>query len=270
MPGGVSVLARVAVVLVVAAAAAPAIASTRATIAAEIEPRLPAVNACYQKAVAQKPWLEGRVLVRFTVEDRGDVGRIDIERTDIDDTSFLTCVEDALRAPFTPPTPEWPAPRELTYPLVFGGGSRDPSVLVDGRARPTTPPARCKSVKECRELGRSFAFGSDADTRRAFEYFSSGCAMGDGASCAGASAALEFGRGVDKDRRKAFTLAEKACALGAARGCTVVGMSHALGLVDAKGVVVVKPNPEKAISFLKRACTGGDGVACLDLAGRSR
>jgi TPR repeat protein len=228
---------------------------------------LPEVSACYQKALLRKPWLAGRVVASFTVDASGRVTRVELERTDLADVRALVCIRDVIRA-----WPLGPGGRafDFTYPFAFGGGaSRDPGVLVDGRARPTVWPARCKEKKECRELAATLAFGDEGDQKRAFDYFSTGCELKDGASCAGAAAALDFGRGVAKDRARALKLAEKACGLGAQRACTAVAMSHALGLSDA-GKRLVEPDAAKASALLERACTAKEPVACLALAERVR
>jgi TPR repeat protein len=268
--------ASIATALVAAAVAIPARAGeppTRASVVAVVKARLPDVSACYQRALARKPWLAGRVDVSFSVDGEGRVARVEIERTELADVRFLACAQDAIRAWTFPhaaaSTPETAAGTlDVTYPFVFGGGggARDPSVLVDGRPRPVTLPARCKLPAECRELGASLASGSDADQARAFAFFSTGCALKDGACCAGAAAARDGGRGVAKDRKKAFALAARACALGHERACTTVAMSHALG-VEAAGV---RKDPVKATALLERACAANEGTACLNLAERLR
>jgi hypothetical protein len=236
---------------------------TRDQVAGAAKARVGDVGACYQKALLRKPWLAGRLVMSFTIEDTGRVGRVEVERTELPDVKFLACAQDAIRAwTFARPA----APADFSYPFVFGGGGGgDPSVLVDGRPRPVTLPARCQSQKECRELGTGLARGSDADQRRAFGYLETGCAFGDGQCCAGAAAALELGRGVARDKRRAYALAEKACGLRDQRACTTVAMSHAFG-ADGAG----KKDPVKATALLERACAAGEGGACLNLAERRR
>jgi hypothetical protein len=236
---------------------------TRELVASTARARVGDVSACYQKALLRKPWLAGRLVMSFTIEDSGRVGRVEVERTELDDVKLLACAQDAIRAwTFARPS----APVDFSYPFVFGGGGGgDPSVLVDGRPRPVTLPARCQSQKECRELGTGLALGSEVDQRRAFQYLEAGCAFGDGRCCAVAAAALELGRGVARDKRRAYTLAEKACGLRDQRACTTVAMSHAFG-TDGAG----KRDPVKATALLERACAAGEGGACLNLAERRR
>jgi hypothetical protein len=149
-----------AALVVVAARAHAEEPLARAAIVAAVKARLPDVSACYQKALARKPWLAGRVVASFTIDGKGRVERVEIERTDLADLRFLSCAQDAARA-WTFPSPVGGAAFALSYPFVFGEGegARDPSVLVDGRPRPETLPARCKLPTECRELGASLAFG---------------------------------------------------------------------------------------------------------------
>lgn len=236
---------------------------TRDLVASTARGRVGDVSACYQKALLRKPWLAGRLVMSFTIEASGHVGRVEIERTELDDVKLLACAQDAIRAwTFARPA----APADFTYPFVFGGGGGgDPSVLVDGHPRAVTLPARCQSQKECRELGTSLARGNEVDQRRAFEYLEAGCAFGDGRCCAVAAEALELGRGVGRDKRRAFALAEKACGLRDQRACTTVAMSHAFGAEGAG-----KKDPVKATALLERACAAGEGGACLNLAERRR
>jgi hypothetical protein len=239
-------------------------ALTREALVATVQAHLPEVSACYQKALLGAPWLAGRLVVNFTVGGDGAVTRAEIERTEVPDVRFLTCARDAVRSWRFPASGG--APAELSYPFVFGAsGTRDPSVLVDGRARPNVLPARCTKALECRELGLGLAHGTEADSARAFGYLDTGCKLGDGASCAGAAAALDFGRGVAKDKRRAFATYQRACARGAQPACTTVAMAHALGVEG-----VVKRDPTKGVALLEKSCAAGEGIACLNLAERRR
>jgi TPR repeat protein len=126
-------------------------------------------------------------------------------------------------------------------------------------------PVRCKLPVECRELGLGLSgpAASDADLARAFDYFQSGCALQDAASCAAAAAALDFGRGVARDRKRALAAYEKSCALKDQRACTAAAMFHALGVEGA-----AKKDLAKGRALLARACAAGEGGACLNLAER--
>jgi TPR repeat protein len=234
---------------------------TRDALIAAVKARTPEVSACYQQAVARAPWLAGRLTVNFTVDGAGAVTRAEIERTELPDGPFLGCVQGVFKAWRFP---AGGAPIELSYPFVFGAtGSRDPSVLVDGRARPTVLPARCAQARECRELGLGLAGGGDADAARAFGYLEMGCKLNDAASCAGVAAALDFGRGVAKDKRRAFAAYQRACARGDQNACNAVAMTHALGVEG-----VARRDPAKGLALLRRACEAGSPAACLNVAER--
>ena len=56
------------------------------------------VSACYQRALLRKPWLAGRLVMSFTIEESGRVGRVEIERTELPDVKLLACAQDAIRA----------------------------------------------------------------------------------------------------------------------------------------------------------------------------
>jgi TPR repeat protein len=245
----------------VAAQGTQAAPLNREEVVAAVKARTPEVSACYQKALTTAPWLAGRLVVNFTVTVEGMVARAEIERTELPDGRFLGCVQGVFKA-WRFPT--GPAPIELSYPFVFGAtGSRDPSVLVDGRPRPAVLPARCTQARECRELGLGLAGGGEADAARAFGYLDTGCKLNDAASCAGAAAALDFGRGVAKDKKRAFATYQRACARSDQNACTAVAMTHALGLEG-----VAKRDPAKGVALLERACTAGAPAACLNLAER--
>jgi TPR repeat protein len=234
----------------------------REALVATVQAHVPEVSACYQKALLRAPWLAGRLVVSFTVDGAGAVTRAEIERTDLTDGRFLSCAQDAVRSWRFPASGG--APAELSYPFVLGaGGSRDPSVLIDGRPRPAVLPASCAKARECRELGMGLTLGNSVDSIRAFGYLETGCSLGDGASCAGMAAALDFGRGIGKDKRRAFATYQRACGRGDQGACTAVAMSHALGLDG-----VAKRDPSMAAALLERACTAGAPAACLNLAER--
>jgi TPR repeat protein len=235
---------------------------TRERAASQVGSRLGDVRTCYERAVAKKPWLVGRVVVSFTIDGEGRVARVELERAEVDDARFLVCTRDAVASWRFERAPG--APADFSYPILFAGGHGDPSALVDGRPRPAVLPTRCKKPAECRTLGASLAYGSNADPARSFEYLRTGCDLKDGASCAGAADALDAGHGVAKDKRRAFELAQRACALHAQPGCTMVAMTYALG-----GEGVAK-DPAKATALLERACKAGEPAACLDLGERLR
>jgi TPR repeat protein len=226
---------------------------TRELVVSTVKARLPEVSACYQKALLEKPWLAGRLVVSFTVASDGAVSRAEIERNELPDARFLACAQAAVKAWRFARAPG--APADFSYPFVFGeSGVRDPSVLVDGRPLPAVLPTRCEKAAQCRALGLGLRRGSEADQARSFEFYEMGCALKDGASCAAAAAALDFGRGVAKDKARALTTYERACALGEQGACTAIAMSER--------------DPKKAAKLLERACAAKEPAACLDLAER--
>lgn len=260
MKARASAVAVIACLAAVPARSAPPL--TRDGVASHVRDRLDDVKACFQKAATRKPWLVGRVVVSFTIDAEGRVSRVELERAEVDDARFLACARDAVASWTFERAPG--APTDFSYPIVFAGGHGDPSVLVDGSPRPAVLPARCKQPKECRALGASLAYGSDANPPRSFEYFLTGCDLKDGASCLGAAEALDAGHGVEKNKRRAFDLAHRACALHEQRGCTMEAMTYAFG-----GDGVAK-DPAKATALLEHACAAGAPAACLDLAERLR
>ena len=70
-----------------------------------------------------------------------------------------------------------------------------------------------------------------------------------------------FGKhGAPVDTQKSFAYAKAACDAGDAHGCALLGFHYQDG-------VGVEQAPERAIATYDKACRGGSGVACFNLAG---
>ncbi len=86
------------------------------------------------------------------------------------------------------------------------------------------------------------------------------CAAGDAAACARAAELYFEGKnGHALDMARSFRHAARACRAGDAHGCMLAGYHHQDGLGTAW-------DPGKAVAAYERACAGGSGTACYNLA----
>jgi hypothetical protein len=173
--------------------------------------------------------------------------------------------QPAAPAPYVSPLVEAPANDECPADLIEGDGSC--------RGARRAGPPHCEITAECERL----------------------CDRGDAKACTELGFAHMVGRQVGLDRRRAYTLFEKACAGGDHYGCNNQGailisrdavpyaeLQVAVGLFDQSCEREPKLCTNRAVMFrdgihsridkaraaelFSRACVGGDGAACHDLA----
>lgn len=108
--------------------------------------RLPAATACFTKAFNDKPYLGGKLGLRFRVARDGKVKWLLLERSDIGNLASERCILQAMTAA----TFEKPdgGEAEFTLPLAFGGG--DPVTMLD----PQTSDLVRLLRKNCKKLLR--------------------------------------------------------------------------------------------------------------------
>mgnify|MGYP003564965954 CR=1 FL=1 len=74
----------------------------------------------YKKRLTEKSNLKGGIVLRFTVEDIGEIGKWSIERNTIDDEKFISAIKQAIGLLefnyYTGETRE----TEIFYPISFG------------------------------------------------------------------------------------------------------------------------------------------------------
>lgn len=73
------------------------------------------VRSCYDAALRTEPTLRGTMDIAMTVETRGRVARVDIERDTIGDPDLRACVQRRLQRPLR----GLQGPVELRFPVVF-------------------------------------------------------------------------------------------------------------------------------------------------------
>jgi hypothetical protein len=87
-------------------------------VRAAVHARLPAVKACWDRAVKAKPGLTGKAVGRFTVETTGKVADFAWEADEIDSEVFRGCARKVIEA-WHFPTRD--APVTVAFPFVFAG-----------------------------------------------------------------------------------------------------------------------------------------------------
>lgn len=76
------------------------------------------VKQCYEGALAADPGLNGRVVVRFTVDARGSVAQAEITETTMKNQAVETCIAGAVRT-WQFPRPAGKGVVVVTYPFVL-------------------------------------------------------------------------------------------------------------------------------------------------------
>ena len=83
-------------------------AMSRSSIDDGIRDVLPDIRRCYQEALEVVPGLEGRVVVKFTIKELDEAGRVikvSIKDADFDDVPMEDCILDVVESvEFDPPT----------------------------------------------------------------------------------------------------------------------------------------------------------------------
>ncbi len=74
------------------------------------------IRACYQEELARSAGAHGRVLVRFTILQTGDVARVAVLKSELS-PRLVQCVTESMASWQTPFRPAHPTTVE--YPLVF-------------------------------------------------------------------------------------------------------------------------------------------------------
>lgn len=76
------------------------------------------VRLCYERELARRPSLVGRVVVRFVISATGAVQAATIESSDLEAPAVDDCVIGAVRR-WTFPEPEGGGIVAVTYPFLF-------------------------------------------------------------------------------------------------------------------------------------------------------
>ncbi len=81
------------------------------------------IKSCYERGLNTNPQLEGKVVVRFLIEDHGVVRRASVPSSTLKDTKVEACIVERIMAQRFPDPPVGTT-AEVDYPFVFGAQSR--------------------------------------------------------------------------------------------------------------------------------------------------
>jgi hypothetical protein len=76
------------------------------------------LRACYEKGLAARPALQGRVATRFVIDPSGAVERVSDGGSDLPDANVVQCVQRTFET-MTFPKPLGGSPVVVVYPLLF-------------------------------------------------------------------------------------------------------------------------------------------------------
>ncbi|HEU0029863.1 MAG TPA: M56 family metallopeptidase [Kofleriaceae bacterium] len=93
----------------------PAIASDDelTSVQTEVARRLGALEACYERRLADDPMLAGTIVLQWTIGGTGEVAALYVPTDTVHDSQLLSCVEDVVEST------RFPAPRTGTVDVVF-------------------------------------------------------------------------------------------------------------------------------------------------------
>jgi hypothetical protein len=97
---------------------APVVEVDPSGVGAAVRERLPAVKACWDRAVKAKPGLSGKAVGRFTVDTTGKVTDFGWTADEIDSDLFRGCARKVIEAWRFPARD---APATVSFPFVFAG-----------------------------------------------------------------------------------------------------------------------------------------------------
>jgi hypothetical protein len=92
---------------------------TRETIRKTIQSKLPQLKACYEAQLKKSPSLAGKIVISFSVDDKGQTSDFSFKQNELQDTEMESCFVSELKKASFPPAP--PATNmSIDYPFVFG------------------------------------------------------------------------------------------------------------------------------------------------------
>jgi hypothetical protein len=95
-------------------------------VKAAVRERLPALKACYDKALRATPRLAGKVVARWSIDGEGKVSAFTWETDQLGSKLFSACARRVIEA-WRFPAPKG-APLVVSFPFVFGGSEGDVTI----------------------------------------------------------------------------------------------------------------------------------------------
>lgn len=85
-------------------------------IARFVKQRMKAIQGCYEKELKKNPTLKGKLVVRFTIDERGKVRELEIEENTIGNQAVVACIRNTIKI-WNFPIKDNECP--VAYPFIF-------------------------------------------------------------------------------------------------------------------------------------------------------
>lgn len=117
-----------------------------ALVARAVRTRLGSIKSCYEGALRDKPDLEGRVTIHWTITTAGTTTAVHVEANSFPDRAVPDCIADVVRRwTFPPPTG---GSVDVSFPFVFQSAKKDPKAsLTPTATKPKVPPPIVRKLR---------------------------------------------------------------------------------------------------------------------------
>ena len=85
-----------------------------------IQGRKPAIQSCYERELKRTPRLEGRLVIRFAITNRGRIGGVGFDEDTLKSTQVQLCISALMLGWVLPFQPEDDVP--VALPFIFSAG----------------------------------------------------------------------------------------------------------------------------------------------------
>lgn len=85
-----------------------------------LQGRKPAIQSCYERELKRTPRLEGRLVIRFAITNRGRIGGVGFDEDTLKSTQVQLCISALMRGWVLPFQPEDDVP--IALPFIFSAG----------------------------------------------------------------------------------------------------------------------------------------------------
>ena len=85
-----------------------------------LQGRKPAIQSCYERELKRTPTLQGRLVIRFAINNRGHVGGVGFDEDTLRSSPVQLCISTLMRAWVLPFKPEDDVP--VSLPFIFTAG----------------------------------------------------------------------------------------------------------------------------------------------------
>jgi TonB family protein len=90
----------------------------RAAVARIIKGKMDPIRSCYQQARQRDPTLSGQVMMRFEIQENGNIGTVSIQASDLNNPLVERCIRGQFLQMKFPPPPNNKT-IQMSYPIVF-------------------------------------------------------------------------------------------------------------------------------------------------------